>query len=68
MISYKPLRHTLINNGLKVTNVCKELKISSTIRTKLNKDQPVSLKTIATICNYLDVPIEDVVEIVKDSE
>ncbi|MBM7600478.1 DNA (cytosine-5)-methyltransferase 1 [Virgibacillus halotolerans] len=68
MISYKPLHHTLLNKDLKVTNVCKDLKLSSATRTKLNKNESVSLSTIEKLCSHLEVPIEDVVEIVKDSE
>lgn len=68
MLNYKPLRHTLINKELKITNVCRELDISPSIRTKLNQDQPVSLGTIVKLCNYLDVPIEKVVEVRENSK
>ncbi|MBU5266241.1 helix-turn-helix transcriptional regulator [Virgibacillus proomii] len=51
---------------INITSLCRDLKISSTIRTKLTSDLPVSLRTIAKICRYLDVPIEDVVEVIRD--
>ncbi|WP_309245505.1 helix-turn-helix domain-containing protein [Virgibacillus proomii] len=66
IISYKPLRHLLVDMDINITSLCRDLKISSTIRTKLTSDLPVSLRTIAKICRYLDVPIEDVVEVIRD--
>lgn len=63
-ISYKPLHKTLIDKDLTVTKLCKEYGIfgTSAIR-KLNRHEPVSLDTIAKICQFLDVPIEEVVEV-----
>ena len=63
-VSYKPLRHTLIEKGITISRLCADLDLSTAIRSKLNKDSDyVSLNTIEKICIYLDVPIESVVEI-----
>lgn len=66
MLSYKPLKHTLVEKGTNITRVCSELNMSTGTRNSLNTDKAVSLTTIEKICIYLDVPIEKVVEIIKD--
>lgn len=67
LVTYKPLRHTLIEKDTNISTVCEELDISSTLRRKLNKDKDyVSLVTIVKICRHLDVPIEKVVEVIRD--
>ncbi|WP_077603659.1 helix-turn-helix domain-containing protein [Oceanobacillus sojae] len=63
-ISYKPLHKTLIDKGLTTTQLQKDYGVygTSAIR-KLNHHEPVSLDTIAKICRFLNVPIEEVVEV-----
>lgn len=66
IVNYKPLRNTLKEKGLNVTNVCRELGMSPNTRTKLSKDSDyVSLSTAARLCEYLDIPIEKVVEVIR---
>jgi len=66
-VTYLPLRMTLTKLNLPITNLGKELGISSKIITKLNNDTDyVSLRTLARICVHLDVPIEEVVEVTRD--
>lgn len=67
MISYRKLRILLIDRGLRITNVCKKCGLSTSIATKLNNDESVTIDTLAKICLYLDVPIQDIIEIKKDS-
>lgn len=62
-VSYKPLRHTLVEKELTITKLCNDLNIAPNIRTTLNNDTGyVSLSTVEKICKYLDVPIECVVK------
>lgn len=65
MLSYNPLFSTLNDKGVSLYKLCKDLNISSRTRSKFNKNENVSLETIGKICIYLDVPIEDVVEVVR---
>lgn len=65
-VSYKPLKITLVKLDSNITELCRNLNISTSIRAKLNNDTGyVALETIAKICVYLDVPIEEVVEILR---
>lgn len=67
MISYRPFRVLVAERNLEVTKLAKELKISPATMAKLNakKDdnEPVSLRTIETLCKHFGVPIERIVEI-----
>lgn len=63
MISYEPLFETLERKRISLYKLCKDCGISSKTRSKFNKNENVSLDTVETICLYLNVPIERVVEI-----
>lgn len=67
MISYKPFRHLCVQKNVQVSDLCKELNISSTTMSKLNakKDdnEYVSLVTIEKLCLYFKVGIDKIVEI-----
>lgn len=66
-ISYKPLRHTMVDKNSNITQLCYDLSLSTSIRTKLINDSGnVSLAVIARICRHLNVPIEEVVEVELD--
>ncbi|MBS4195378.1 helix-turn-helix domain-containing protein [Lederbergia citri] len=63
MISYEPLFKTLEEKGLSLFKVEKEIGLSSVTTAKFRKGESTTLDTIARICEFLDVPIEKVVEI-----
>ena len=63
MISYKPMFETLKEKRLSLIDVEKGIGISSKVTAKFRKDEHVSLETIQRICEFLDVPIEKVIEI-----
>lgn len=66
MISYKPLWHTLLDKGVRKTELLKQIGISFSTLSKLNKDQYVALEVIERICLALDCNIEDVVRVEKN--
>lgn len=66
MISYKPLFRTIKEKGVGLTELGIGIGISSTVTAKFDKNENVSLDTISKICIYLDVPIEQVVEVIRD--
>jgi DNA-binding Xre family transcriptional regulator len=67
-ISYDPLFHTLINRGLKKTDLKKLAGLSSAAVAKFAKGKPVSLEIIEKLCKALDCQPGDVYEIVEDQK
>lgn len=67
-ISFKPLRKLLIDRGLTLTDLHREGLFGTSAIGSLKNDRPVSLDKIALICRHLDVPIEEVVEVIRDEE
>lgn len=68
MIDYSPLWHTLLNKGMKKTDLIERVPISSVTLAKLGNNKSVSLDIIDRICNCLDCNIDDVVKIRTDKE
>jgi DNA-binding Xre family transcriptional regulator len=64
MISYEPLFKTLEKKKMVISDM-RDLILNSRTIAKINRGEPVSLSTIEKICLYLDVRIEEVVEIKK---
>ncbi len=62
MIDYTKLNTILFQRNLNWT-MLRSLGISPETLAKMRKNQPVSLKAIEKICIYLQLPIEEVVEI-----
>lgn len=62
--SYKPLEITLIKRDKTKMNLRDELKISSATVAKISKGEYIHMKIICQICEHLEVPIEEVVELV----
>ena len=65
-ISYKPFTVTLAQKGLKITALCKELKISPTIQARFAKNENVSTEIIERLCARLDCQLKDIVEYIPD--
>ncbi len=65
MISYSPLFKTMNEKNIRLTDIEKSIGISSKVTAKFRKNENVSLETLSKICVYLDVPIEEVVEVIR---
>lgn len=65
MFTYQKLRDLLDSRGISFRQLRRECGITSNCATDLNNDHPVSIEKLALICRYLDVPIEEVVEIIR---
>lgn len=67
-ISYRPLWVSLAERGLK-KGFLKEPPISLSTATlaKMGKDEPVALEVVERICLALDIPVEKVLKVDKDS-
>jgi len=62
-LNYSGLMKILDERRITLTQISKDLGISSATRAKFNKGEYVSLQTIESICKYLGVPINDVISI-----
>ncbi|NRG33916.1 helix-turn-helix domain-containing protein [Niallia circulans] len=63
MINYAPLHKTLKEQGKVLSDFRESIGLNSRTQAIINKNEPVSLATIAKICQELQVPIEEVVYI-----
>ena len=66
MINYNNLWKSLIDKGMKKTELAKEAGISSATLAKMSNNQCVSMETVVKVCDVLDCNISDVVSYVKD--
>lgn len=66
--SFKPLKRTLLERDITRADLIEATGIAPNTYTKINKNEWVALKVIASICEYLDCRIEDVVEFVEDDQ
>lgn len=68
MVDYKKLVKLLERKGRTVYYLHQEGVISDYSYRNIINNEPVNIRHIAAICLYLDVPIEDVVEIKRGPE
>ena len=67
-VSYDKLRCLIEPKGMSLKHLYNEGVISHHAYRMILKNNYVSLEHIDSICQYLDVPIEDVVEIIPDDK
>lgn len=60
---YSPLLNVLYERGMTKSELGEAAKVGSNEIAKIAKKEPLKLSNIALICAYLDVPIENVVQI-----
>jgi DNA-binding Xre family transcriptional regulator len=63
MISFEPLHRTLRKQNRTISEM-RDVILNSRTIARINRNESVHLSTIDDICRYLDVPIEQVVEII----
>ena len=66
--SYKKLWKLLIDKDMKKEDLRKAAGITTTAMAKLGRNEDVSTKVLLKICNVLNCNIEDIMEIVTDSD
>lgn len=66
-LSTEPFEITLIKKGVTKTELSKALGMSTRTIAKFKNLESVNLSTIVRICRYLNVPIEEVVQVKLDS-
>lgn len=67
MISYAPLWHILSERGITQYQLINQYGVSTGTLDALRKNKSVTLNTVQDLCNILNCPIQDVVEIIPDS-
>ena len=67
-ISYKKLWVLLIQKDITKVTLRKELGISTSTMSKLNKGEEVALSVLLRICDYLNCDIGDICEAVRVSK
>ena len=65
-VSYKPLFKLLLDRDISKAQLRDMCGYSTAVATKLNKNEPVSLTIILTICDKLDCRIEDILDTVSE--
>ena len=66
-ISYKKLWVLLIQKDIAKSTLRKELGLSTSTMSKLNKGEEVALSVLLRICNYLECDIGEICEAVKSN-
>lgn len=67
IVSYKKLWKLLIDKDLKKRDLCKMAAISSASVAKLTKGENVQTDVLVKICTALNCGIEDIMEILPES-
>lgn len=67
-ISYENFIEMLLDRGLTLNELKKQKVISDFAYRSILSNAPINLKHIDNICQYLKLPIEQVVEIIPDEE
>lgn len=66
MISYRPLRHYMVDNKIDRQYLLDQVGLGSNTITKLNQDLPIRLDQIEKIALHFHIPIEQIIEIKED--
>lgn len=65
MIDFSPLHITLEGKGMIMSDL-RDTVLSSRTLAKINRNEDVYLSTIEKICLYLNVPVQNVVQVNSD--
>ena len=66
LFSYKPLVDYIYQRGISINTLKKEGVITDYAAQCIRDGRSVSMEHIAKICRYLNVPIDDVVEVIYE--
>lgn len=68
MVSYKKLWKLLIDKDMKKSDLARVAELSSYTIQKLNRNENVTVETLAKICLALNCTVDDIMEVVGDNE
>ena len=63
MYTIKPLEHLLIDRGMTKKQLYEGANFSKTTMDRITRGEDIRMGTLVKICRYLQVPLEDVIEI-----
>ena len=66
-VCYNKLWKILIDRGMSKTELIKSAKISTNAMAKLGKNEDVRVEVLVKICGVLNCYIDDIMEIIPDS-
>lgn len=66
--SYNRLLKLMIDKKINKTQLREKAGITSNAMAKISKEEPVSIEVLEKICGVLDCKIEDIVEVIDNSE
>ena len=66
-VCYNKLWKILIDRGMSKTELIKSAKISTNAMAKLGKNEDVRVEVLVKICGVLNCSIDDILEIISDS-
>ena len=67
-VCYNKLWHILIDRNMTKTDLIKEAKISTNAMAHLGKNEDVRVEVLVKICSALQCSLDDIMEIVPDTE
>lgn len=67
-ISYKKLRDTIEDRDITLTQIRKATGLSKGTMSRIGKDEPMSILSLAIIAKYLNLQIYEIVDIIFDKE
>ena len=67
MFTYRKLRAIMEKRGLSFRRLRNDLGITPQLAGHLKNDRPVTIDKLALVCKYLDVSLDEVVEINVDT-
>ncbi len=68
MVSYKKLWKLLIDKDMKKSDLARVAELSSYTIQKLNRNENVTVETLAKICLALNCTVDDIMEVVGGNE
>ena len=66
--SYNKLWKLMIDKKINKTKLWRAAGITSNAMANMGKDKPVSVEVLAKICQVLDCSLNDIIEIIEDTE
>lgn len=67
-VSYDKLWNLLKENGMKKTDLYKQVKISTNAIAKMGKNENIRVNILVKICDYFNCSFDDIAEVIKDKE
>lgn len=67
-VSYNKLWKLMIDKNINKTRLRQEAGISSNAMSKLGRNESVRVDVLVKICNHLGCTMDDIMEIIPDSE